>query len=391
MSERKVLNKYYPPDFDPNNIPRSKVVRNGTFGVRLMAPCNMKCNTCGEYIAKGKKFNSRKEDVNDERFLGLRIYRFYIKCPMCMAEIVFKTDPEHTDYILEAGATRNFQAQILAQRQAQADADREEEELNNNPMKMLENRTKQSRHEMDMIEKLEELRELNHRQSHINYDQILKQYAVTEQRRQEQIQEEEDEQLVRSVFGGSAGCVKRLHDSGSDSESPVTATVTTLTHTLTSSTVDQKPVAKASEKKPWERSLGSFTSKSDAKKSSNILGIVKTRKQQKCSHPSDQLKSSAISCKPADPTLPAHSSTRTSVVQSSQPKTFDTSSTCQPFRIQLQASTADKVQTEAPPSEKSANSCQSLVDRGGVSSVRSQQQSGLSLLGAYSDSDSESS
>jgi len=103
MSERKVLNKYYPPDFDPSNIPRCKVARNKTFCVRLMAPCNMKCNTCGEYIAKAKKFNARKEDVDDENYLGLRIYRFYIRCPMCMAEIVFKTDPEHTDYLIEAG------------------------------------------------------------------------------------------------------------------------------------------------------------------------------------------------------------------------------------------------------------------------------------------------
>jgi hypothetical protein len=39
----------------------------------------MRCNTCGEYIYKGKKFNARKEDVENESYLGLRIYRFYIK------------------------------------------------------------------------------------------------------------------------------------------------------------------------------------------------------------------------------------------------------------------------------------------------------------------------
>jgi hypothetical protein len=44
-----------------------------------MAPCNMRCNTCGEYIYKGKKFNARKEDVENEDYLGIRIYRFYIK------------------------------------------------------------------------------------------------------------------------------------------------------------------------------------------------------------------------------------------------------------------------------------------------------------------------
>ena len=49
--------------------------RNRTFTVRLMAPCNMKCVTCGEYIGQGKKFNARKEDVEDMNYLGLRIYR----------------------------------------------------------------------------------------------------------------------------------------------------------------------------------------------------------------------------------------------------------------------------------------------------------------------------
>ena len=52
MSERKVLNKYYPPDFDPSKIPKVKGNRNATFIIRVMAPCNMRCTTCGEYIYK---------------------------------------------------------------------------------------------------------------------------------------------------------------------------------------------------------------------------------------------------------------------------------------------------------------------------------------------------
>ena len=55
MSERKVLNKYYPPDFDPSKIPKVKGNRNATFIIRVMAPCNMRCTTCGEYIYKVDK------------------------------------------------------------------------------------------------------------------------------------------------------------------------------------------------------------------------------------------------------------------------------------------------------------------------------------------------
>ena len=51
---------------------------------------NCRCNTCGEYVYKGKKFNSKKETVEDEDYLGIQIHRFYIRCPKCVAVIAFK-------------------------------------------------------------------------------------------------------------------------------------------------------------------------------------------------------------------------------------------------------------------------------------------------------------
>ena len=39
MGERKVLNKYFPPDFDPEKIPRMKKTDiNPNFVVRMMLP-----------------------------------------------------------------------------------------------------------------------------------------------------------------------------------------------------------------------------------------------------------------------------------------------------------------------------------------------------------------
>ncbi|XP_053969847.1 splicing factor YJU2 [Anastrepha ludens] len=200
MSERKVLNKYYPPDFDPSKIPRMKLAKNRQYTVRLMAPFNMRCKTCGEYIYKGKKFNARKEDVENETYLGIRIYRFYIKCTRCLQEISFKTDPKNTDYEIEAGATRNFMALKLAEEQARRQIEEEREEEANNPMKLLENRTQQSRNEIEMLESLEELRDLNRRQHNVDYESMLQQYNNTESEQERLKREEkEDEDFVRSI------------------------------------------------------------------------------------------------------------------------------------------------------------------------------------------------
>lgn len=113
-----------------------KLPKNRQYTVRLMAPFNMRCVTCGEYIYKGKKFNARKEDVEGQDYLGIRIYRFYIKCTRCLQEISFKTDPQNTDYEIEAGATRNFMALKLAEEQAQREEDDRIEDESTNPMKV---------------------------------------------------------------------------------------------------------------------------------------------------------------------------------------------------------------------------------------------------------------
>eukprot|EP00976_Prorocentrum_cordatum_P102199 1192944-Prorocentrum_minimum.AAC.6 len=57
----------------------------------------------------GTKFNCRKEDAEGEDYLGIRVFRFYFKCTRCSAELAMKTDPKNSDYIMEAGATRNFE------------------------------------------------------------------------------------------------------------------------------------------------------------------------------------------------------------------------------------------------------------------------------------------
>lgn len=58
----------------------------------------------------GKKFNMKRETAEGETYLGLKLFRFYFRCPNCLAEITFKTDLENCDYQNEHGATRLFEA-----------------------------------------------------------------------------------------------------------------------------------------------------------------------------------------------------------------------------------------------------------------------------------------
>lgn len=218
MSERKVLNKYYPPDFDPSKIPKLKLPKDRQYVVRLMAPFNMRCKTCGEYIYKGKKFNARKETVQSEQYLGLPIFRFYIKCTRCLAEITFKTDPENTDYAMEHGATRNFQAEkLIEEEEKRFQKEREDEELNN-PMKVLENRTKDSKMEMDILENLQELKELNQRQANVDFESMLGVYRETEEEMKRR-EVEEDERQIREMLA-EAQKRRRVADSDSEEELP---------------------------------------------------------------------------------------------------------------------------------------------------------------------------
>lgn len=114
MSERKAINKYYPPDWDPSKVPKkAKNTNPNAQKVRLMLPFSMKCLLCSEYIASSRKFNARKETTS-ERYMGFKIIRFHIKCPRCNNNIVFRTDPKTSGFAPVEGGVRNYETQTEA-------------------------------------------------------------------------------------------------------------------------------------------------------------------------------------------------------------------------------------------------------------------------------------
>lgn len=215
MSERKVLQKYYPPDFDPRVYgrrgPKSEHSGPRFQTVRIMAPFSMKCTTCGEFIYKGRKFNSRKETNTEERYLSIQIFRLHIKCTRCSAEIILRTDPKNNDYAMVKGAVRNMEP--WRNREAEEESvderldrlEREEAEAvgeeEKNAMADLEAKNADARREMAAADMLDEIRQRNariHRSEKEGTD-----YADTIVRAEDEErarQEREDEGAARRAF-----------------------------------------------------------------------------------------------------------------------------------------------------------------------------------------------
>ena len=109
MADRKVLVKYFPPDFDPSKLKAAVKSKEKQDCVRMMLPMSVRCNTCGNFLYIGTKFNMRKETCKDIDYLGIKIYRFYFKCSCCHSQITMRTDPQKHDYVCEHGASRNYE------------------------------------------------------------------------------------------------------------------------------------------------------------------------------------------------------------------------------------------------------------------------------------------
>ena len=122
---------------------------------------------------RGKKFNSRKEDMPGEDYMGIRKFRFYIKCSVCSAEITFCTDPKNSDYECESGALRNFEMWRENDKIVEEDEKLREEEDKIDAMKALENRTLDSKVEMDVLDALDEIQAINQRHERVDTNSVL--------------------------------------------------------------------------------------------------------------------------------------------------------------------------------------------------------------------------
>lgn len=228
MGERKVINKYIPPDFDPSLVPRGKKLssKDGTVPVRMMLPFSMQCTTCHTFLYRGRKYNSRKEAMGgpDGKYLGITRWRFYIKCNHCSRPITFLTDPKNADYEMENGATRNYEIHRDKEKELQEDTQASEEAAKLDPMKALEDRVLDSQREMADLDNLEEIKAMNARHVHLMKNEdgdivVPNHHHKKDNDEQEEEQSssvaltEEDEALIKSIKFGKKNQIRRLDES----------------------------------------------------------------------------------------------------------------------------------------------------------------------------------
>ncbi|XP_033636604.1 coiled-coil domain-containing protein 130-like [Asterias rubens] len=150
MSDRKAVNRYYPPDFDPNKHgsinkyrnshplrERAKRLSEGILVIRFEMPYNIWCGGCGKHIGMGVRYNAEKTKVGN--YYTTPIYRFRMKCHLCDHYFEMETNPMECDYSIVTGATRKNQKWDMAENEQVLTEDRETvKKLAADPMFKLE-------------------------------------------------------------------------------------------------------------------------------------------------------------------------------------------------------------------------------------------------------------
>ncbi|XP_016047749.1 probable splicing factor YJU2B [Erinaceus europaeus] len=117
MGERKGVSKYYPPDFNPEKHgslnryhhshplrERARKLAQGILVIRFEMPYNIWCDGCKNHIGMGVRYNAEKKKVGS--YYSTPIYRFRMKCHLCVNYIEMQTDPASCDYVIVSGARR---------------------------------------------------------------------------------------------------------------------------------------------------------------------------------------------------------------------------------------------------------------------------------------------
>ncbi|KAF6798092.1 mRNA splicing protein yju2 [Colletotrichum sojae] len=189
-----------------------------------MSPFPMRCTSCGEYIGKGRKFNARKS-TPDENNLGIQIFRFFIRCTRCSSEITFRTDPQTSDYVCEAGAKRNTElwwsgdavTETLDERLDRLEREEQDHDsTEKDAMADLERETRSAEKRMAVADALDEVRSRNARLEKLRREGVDPLVPATEGRMT--AEDGKDEEDARRAFASRSAAESETLDQAEPSQ-----------------------------------------------------------------------------------------------------------------------------------------------------------------------------
>ncbi|GAB5366571.1 hypothetical protein AAMO2058_001154500 [Amorphochlora amoebiformis] len=122
LAAARADNFYHPPEWDPRKEGRNEYqARTGKgsakysghnqyakWGViRFEMPFNIWCQGCGCMIAKGVRFNAKKNHVDN--YHSTKIWEFVMPCHQCFNEIIVRTDPKNAEYLVTKGGRKKVE------------------------------------------------------------------------------------------------------------------------------------------------------------------------------------------------------------------------------------------------------------------------------------------
>jgi len=226
MAERKVINKYMNPDYDPAVVPKlKKVKRPSATQIRLMMPFGLRCSACTNAMVTGTKCNATKEVSEGMDYLGIKRFRFRLSCSTCKAPLTFLTDPKNQDYEVESGGKMMYDfTREMKKAAAEQAAEKAQTEARGNSMQKLEDRTLKSRIEMENLEELERLKSGNRCRERVSIQDVLKgRKSAVENDNDGNDQDiaEEEQAAIDEAFSRKREKVRRLDTDIDVSKQPV--------------------------------------------------------------------------------------------------------------------------------------------------------------------------
>ncbi|KAJ2849399.1 Protein saf4 [Coemansia brasiliensis] len=121
MAERRAVNKYYPPDWDPSHgsanayvgqhplRDRARKLNEGILIVRFELPFSIWCGGCNSMLATGLRFNAEKKKIGN--YYSTPIWSFRMKCRECGHWFEIHTNPKETTYDVADGARKKAESE----------------------------------------------------------------------------------------------------------------------------------------------------------------------------------------------------------------------------------------------------------------------------------------